>query len=154
MVSDSRILDHDMVQENMLRTKLHTIAVGRSGDKGDAANVAIIARDPKFYPYILEQVTAEVVHTTFKHFISEGGSVTRYEVPGVYAINFVLTKALGGGGLSSLRLDRSVLLLFVRTTTQFSDMKLNNRQAKSYAQIALSAITVHIPVNAGVTARL
>lgn len=89
-----------------LRTKLCAIAVGRSGDKGDSANVAIIARDPEFYPYILEQVTSEVVYAAFKHFIARGGSVTRFEVPGVQAVNFVLTKALGGGGLSSLRLDR------------------------------------------------
>lgn len=90
----------------LLRTNLHAVAVGRSGDKGDSANVAIIARDPSFYPYILEQVTQEVVSLAFRHLISEGGSVTRFEIPGVYAVNFVLTKALGGGGLSSLRLDR------------------------------------------------
>ncbi|KAH7016767.1 hypothetical protein EDB80DRAFT_703437 [Ilyonectria destructans] len=115
------------------RVKLLDIAVGRSGDKGDTANIAIIARSPKHYPYILEQVTSEVMYSALKHFIAPGGSVTRFEVPGVNAVNFVLTKSLGGGGLSSLRLDR---------------------QAKSYAQLALSTIFVHIRADIGITTRL
>ncbi|KAJ4252781.1 hypothetical protein NW762_010687 [Fusarium torreyae] len=87
-------------------TKLLDIAFGRSGDKGDTANIAIIARKLEFYPDILKQVTPEVMYSTFRHFIAPGGTVTRFEVPGVNAVNFVLTKCLGGGGLSSLRLDR------------------------------------------------
>ncbi|KAF4972236.1 hypothetical protein FSARC_1133 [Fusarium sarcochroum] len=87
-------------------TKLIDIAYGRSGDKGDTANIAIIARKPEFYPDILEQVTPELIYSRFRHFIALGGKVTRFEVPGVHAVNFVLTKSLGGGGLSSLRLDR------------------------------------------------
>ncbi|KAJ3545124.1 hypothetical protein NM208_g2667 [Fusarium decemcellulare] len=104
------------------QTKLLDIAIGRSGDKGDTANIAIIARRPEFYADILNQVTAEVIYSAFRHFIAPGGTVTRFEVPGVNAVNFVLTKSLGGGGLSSLRLDR---------------------QAKSYAQIALSTVFIH-----------
>lgn len=88
------------------RVKLHDIAIGRSGDKGDTANIAIIAKDPSVYKYILDQVTPEVVFSAFQHFITAGGTVTRFEVPGVTAVNFVLTNSLGGGGLSSLRLDR------------------------------------------------
>lgn len=87
---------------------LHEVAVGRSGDKGDTANIAIIARNPSYYPYILQQVTAEVIFSQFSHLIAPGGTVTRFGVPGVSAVNFVLTRCLGGGGLSSLRLDRSV----------------------------------------------
>lgn len=86
--------------------KLHDIAIGRSGDKGDTANVAIIARDPSFYPYILDQLTPDVIFSAFEHLVAPGGSVTRFEIPGIYAVNFVITKSLGGGGLSSLRLDR------------------------------------------------
>ncbi|KAF5006101.1 hypothetical protein FDECE_7501 [Fusarium decemcellulare] len=104
------------------QAKLLDIAIGRSGDKGDTANIAIIARRPEFYADILNQVTAEVIYSAFRHFIAPGGTVTRFEVPGVNAVNFVLTKSLGGGGLSSLRLDR---------------------QAKSYAQIALSTVFIH-----------
>ncbi|KAF4457593.1 DUF1446-domain-containing [Fusarium albosuccineum] len=104
------------------QTKLLDIAIGRSGDKGGTANIAIIARRPEFYADILNQVTAEVIYSAFRHFITPGGTVTRFEVPGVNAVNFVLTKSLGGGGLSSLRLDR---------------------QAKSYAQIALSTVFIY-----------
>lgn len=91
---------------NPTHIPLHAIAVGRSGDKGDTANIAIIARDPVYYKHILEQVTPEVIFSRFRHFITAGGTVTRFEVPGVSAVNFVLTRSLGGGGLSSLRLDR------------------------------------------------
>ena len=86
--------------------KLHDIAISRSGDKGDTANIAIIAKELSSYPYILQQVTPEVIYSAFSHFIAPRGIVTRFEVPGVHAVNFVLTKSLGGGGLSSLRLDR------------------------------------------------
>lgn len=89
-----------------LLVKLHEVAIGRSGDKGDTANVAIIARDPAFYEHILDQLTPEVVYARLEHFIAAGGSVTRFKVPSTYAVNFVVTRALGGGGLSSLRLDR------------------------------------------------
>lgn len=91
------------------KMRLHDIAVGRSGDKGDTANIAIIARDPSHYQLILDQVTPQAIYSCFRHFIAEGGTVTRFEVPGVSAVNFVLTRSLGGGGLSSLRLDRYVL---------------------------------------------
>jgi len=90
------------------RIKLYDIAFGRSGDKGDTANIAIVAKDPSYYPYLLEQLTPEVIFSAFRHFIAPGGTVTRFEVPGVHGVNFVLTKSLGGGGLSSLRLDRYV----------------------------------------------
>lgn len=91
------------------RAKLHEVATGRSGDKGDSANVAIIARDAAFYEHILQQVTPQVVFSALQHLIAPGGTVTRFAVPGVHAVNYVITKALGGGGLSSLRLDRYVL---------------------------------------------
>ncbi|KAI8665453.1 hypothetical protein LRP88_04044 [Fusarium phalaenopsidis] len=115
------------------RAKLHEVATGRSGDKGDSANVAIIARDAAFYEHILQQVTPQVVFSALQHMIAPGGTVTRFAVPGVHAVNFVITKALGGGGLSSLRLDR---------------------QAKSYAQLLLSLIYVDIPADVAHAAHL
>ncbi|KAL2679025.1 hypothetical protein Neosp_009781 [[Neocosmospora] mangrovei] len=120
-------------QELTWRAKLHEVATGRSGDKGDSANVAIIARDPAFYEHILQQVTPQVVFSALQHLIAPGGTVTRFAVPGVHAVNFVITKALGGGGLSSLRLDR---------------------QAKSYAQLLLSLIYVDIPADVAHAAHL
>ncbi|KAJ4193169.1 hypothetical protein NW767_010458 [Fusarium falciforme] len=115
------------------RAKLHEVATGRSGDKGDSANVAIITRDAAFYEHILQQVTPQVVFSALQHLIAPGGTVTRFAVPGVHAVNFVITKALGGGGLSSLRLDR---------------------QAKSYAQLLLSLIDVDIPADVAHAAHL
>ncbi|PKS05087.1 hypothetical protein jhhlp_008454 [Lomentospora prolificans] len=88
------------------RCSLLDIAVGRSGDKGDTSNVAFICRNPSFYPYLLGQVTPEVIASTLSNLLQSNSTVTRYEVPGVHAINFVVTKSLGGGGLDSLALDR------------------------------------------------
>lgn len=82
---------------------LSAIAVARSGDKGDRAHVAVIARHPKFAALIGEQLTAQAVGQWFAHLAQ--GPVNRYEVPGVSAYNFVLEQALGGGGAASLRND-------------------------------------------------
>ena len=82
---------------------LSALAVARSGDKGDRAHVAVIARRPEFAALIGEQLTAEAVGRWFAHLAR--GPVTRYEVPGVNAYNFVLQDALGGGGAASLRND-------------------------------------------------
>jgi hypothetical protein len=95
------------------------LCYGRSGDKGDSANIGLIARKPEYYDIIKSQVTsqarrmhifsltihfAKVVGTYMSHLID--GSVTRYDIPGINGLNFVLTKSLGGGGTSSLRIDR------------------------------------------------
>ncbi len=82
---------------------LSALAVARSGDKGDRAHVAVIARDPKFAAVIGEQLTPQAVADWFAHLAK--GKVHRYEVPGVAAYNFVLDDALGGGGAASLRND-------------------------------------------------
>jgi hypothetical protein len=82
---------------------LSALAVARSGDKGDLAHVAVIARKPQFAALIGEQITAEAVGRWFAHLAR--GPVTRYDVPGVHAFNFVLQEALGGGGAASLRND-------------------------------------------------
>jgi hypothetical protein len=82
---------------------LITLAHGRSGDKGDTSNVAIIARDPKDLPLLRRELTPERVRAYLGHLVQ--GEVTRYEVPGLNALNFLLTGALDGGGPTSLRPD-------------------------------------------------
>ncbi|MDX1638827.1 MAG: hypothetical protein R3281_12710, partial [Balneolaceae bacterium] len=87
----------------MTKVKLIEIAHGRSGDKGDASNVGIIARHPDIYPYLKEQLTTERVKEHMKHICK--GEVERYELPNIGALNFVLHNSLGGGGTVSLKLD-------------------------------------------------
>lgn len=82
---------------------LIAIAHGRSGDKGDVANVGIVARDPAVLPLLRAQLTPEAVKAYFGHLVA--GEVERFEVPGIHALNFVLHGALGGGGMASLRND-------------------------------------------------
>ena len=82
---------------------LHALAVARSGDKGNASNIAIIARDPKFVPLLRRQVTEEKIAAHFDGLVH--GKVTRYEAPGLNAFNFLLEDALGGGGMASRRID-------------------------------------------------
>ncbi len=86
-----------------MRVQLLKICHSRSGDKGDTANIGLIARDPKYYPLIEKYVTAERVK---KHF--EGiclGPVERLELPNLMALNFLLHQSLGGGGTKSLKND-------------------------------------------------
>jgi hypothetical protein len=82
---------------------LARIAHGRSGDKGDTLNCGIIARKPEYYLVIAEQVTEQRVKEHFGNFCQ--GTVKRYDLPKIHAFNFVLTRALGGGGTGSLRID-------------------------------------------------
>jgi hypothetical protein len=82
---------------------LSALAWGRSGDKGDKANIGIIARRSAFYPYVRRAMTADVVASRFAHFLQ--GAVERFELPGACAVNFLLHGALGGGGIASLRND-------------------------------------------------
>jgi hypothetical protein len=87
----------------MSRIQLRKIAHGRSGDKGDAANIGIIAYDDNGYKIIEKHLTVERVK---KHF--EGicfGKVERYELPNIRALNFILNNTLGGGGTVSLKHD-------------------------------------------------
>lgn len=87
----------------MMKIRLIDIAHGRSGDKGDAANIGIIAYDQKGYDIIKKHLTAEKVK---KHF--EGicdGKVERFELPNLRALNFLLHNTLGGGGTVSLKHD-------------------------------------------------
>lgn len=82
---------------------LITIAYGRSGDKGDNANIGVLARRPEFLPLLRAVLTADAVAGRFAHFLE--GEVTRYELPGLNGFNFLLTRVLDGGGVASLRHD-------------------------------------------------
>jgi hypothetical protein len=83
---------------------LRRLAYARSGDKGNNANIGVIARRPEFAPLIAEQVTTRRVHDHFAQYVR--GPVRRWQMPGLAALNFVLEGALGGrGGTSTLRYD-------------------------------------------------
>jgi len=103
----------------MATVPLIALAWGRSGDKGNKANVGIIARKPEYLSYIWTALTEDVVRERFAHFLADGsaGSVERFLLPGSHAINFLLHDVLGGGGVASIR---------------------NDPQGKGYAQLLLS----------------
>lgn len=79
------------------------LAYARSGDKGDTSNIGVIARRPEDLPLLRAQLTAEAVAAYLAHVVK--GRVTRYDLPGIHALNFVCEQALGGGGMASLRND-------------------------------------------------
>jgi len=83
--------------------RLIEIAHARSGDKGDMANIGLIARKQEHYPVLLREVTAERVKQHFGNRCR--GPVERFELPNIGALNFLLHEALGGGGTLSLRAD-------------------------------------------------
>jgi hypothetical protein len=82
---------------------LIALAYGRSGDKGDNANIGIFARKPEYEPILDAEVTEEAVARYFAHRIN--GKVTRWRLPGIHGFNFLLRQALGGGGMASLKAD-------------------------------------------------
>jgi Acyclic terpene utilisation family protein AtuA len=85
---------------------LKRIAYGRSGDKGNLANIGLIARRPEFAAVIREQVTADRVADFFRNYLEDAAEIKRWEMPGLDAVNIVLTQVLGGrGGTSTLRYD-------------------------------------------------
>ncbi len=86
-----------------MKVPLWRVAFARSGDKGDTANVGLIAFTESLYPVLKELVTAEKVKQHFKGICR--GSVDRYELPNLCALNFLLHESLGGGGTVSLMLD-------------------------------------------------
>lgn len=86
-----------------MRIQLLTICHARSGDKGDTANIGLIARKEEYYPIIHKYVTADRVAEHFRGIAL--GRVERYELPNLRALNFLLHNALGGGGTKSLKND-------------------------------------------------
>jgi len=108
-------VDHEGERETV---PLIRLALARSGDKGDKANIGVIARRPEFLPWIWDALTEEAVAGAFAHFLDGRAArpVERYFLPGSHAINFLLHGVLGGGGVASLR---------------------NDPQGKTYAQLLL-----------------
>ena len=89
--------------ENSVCVPLIRLALARSGDKGDAANIGVIARDPAYLPWLRAALTDEAVAGWFAHLLE--GEVCHWELPGTHSMNFLLTRVLGGGGIASLRAD-------------------------------------------------
>ncbi len=87
----------------MVEVPLIRLAWARSGDKGDSSNIGVIARRPEWLPLLREQLTEQRVASWLAHLVR--GQVTRYDVPGIHALNFLCTQALDGGGMASLRND-------------------------------------------------
>lgn len=115
----ARPADPEPATDGTVDVPLISLAWARSGDKGDKANIGVIARDAAYLPYIAAALTEDAVAQRFAHFLdtsSGGGRVERFCLPGAHAFNFLLHDALGGGGVASLRADP---------------------QAKAYAQILL-----------------
>jgi len=86
-----------------MKAPLSRIAHARSGDKGDVANIGVIAWRPEYYPILVRELTPGRVLEYFGDRIK--GPAERYELPNLGALNFVLHRALGGGGTVSLRID-------------------------------------------------
>ena len=120
--ADSRETGPDAV-----KVRLVDLAWGRSGDKGDIANIGILARKPDYLPYIRAALSEEVVKDYFAHVCD--GRVERFDLPGSHALNFMLHDSLGGGGIASVRIDP---------------------QGKGFAQMLLD---IEIPVPADLAAR-
>jgi hypothetical protein len=110
---------------NNVNVPLVKLAWGRSGDKGNKANIGIIARKPEYLPYIFQALSEQVVSERFAHFLADTspGNVERFLLPGSNAINFLLHAVLGGGGVASIR---------------------NDPQAKGYSQLLL-ACSIPVP---------
>lgn len=113
----------------MRSIQLREIAHARSGDKGDTANVGLIALKPEYYPLLVEHVTAEAVKQHFGAMVK--GDVERFELPNLGALNFLLHGALGGGGTLSLMTDAqgktfSTALLRMYIDVDDIDLPINN----------------------------
>ncbi len=101
-VKQSSVNQADLTQE----VPLINLAWGRSGDKGNHSNIGIIARKPEYLPYIRDALTTTAVASFMQHTLDDdSGKVSRWELPGINAINFLLENSLGGGGVASLRID-------------------------------------------------
>ena len=108
------------LSDAMVSVPLIRLAWARSGDKGNKANIGVIARNPAYLPFIWAALTPESVARRFGHFI-EGGAdaakIDKFHLPGSHAINFLIDAVLGGGGVASIR---------------------NDAQGKGYGQILLA----------------
>ena len=118
------------VSDATIDVPLIKIAFARSGDKGDKANIGIIARVPTYIPYIWASLTPEIIAQAFSHFDATPHSTQRFYLPGSGSMNILIDTVLGGGGAASLR---------------------NDAQAKGYSQIVLE---LPIKVSADIAAKI
>ena len=86
-----------------MKVSLTKLAHARSGDKGDTANVGLIALKDEYYPILVREVTADAVKKHFGPMVK--AEVERFELPNLHALNFLLHGSLGGGGTLSLMTD-------------------------------------------------
>ena len=105
------------VNDTEIDVPIIELAWGRSGDKGNKANIGIIARKAEYMPYIWTGLTETLISETFAHFMDTSGAIEKFYLPGSNAINILIDDVLGGGGPASLR---------------------NDAQGKGYAQILLA----------------
>ena len=96
--SSSDILDITDTEVALIK-----LAYARSGDKGDHANIGVIARKAEYLPYIRNALSKQTVAKYFAHILK--GDVDRWDIPGINALNFLLKNSLGGGGMASLNVD-------------------------------------------------
>tara|TARA_Y100000385_G_scaffold291616_1_gene370806 strand:- start:1658 stop:3436 length:1779 start_codon:yes stop_codon:yes gene_type:complete len=106
----------EKVEQPELEVILRKLAWGRSGDKGNKANIGLIARKPEFIPYIWHSLTEKKLRETFQHFLGSNSMIERFYLPGSNSINILISDVLDGGGMASIR---------------------NDPQAKGFAQILL-----------------
>ncbi|MBX3290769.1 MAG: hypothetical protein KF855_15750 [Acidobacteria bacterium] len=112
-----------------MKIQLKDMAHARSGDKGDTANVGLIALKEEYYPILVREVTAERVKEHFGDMVK--GDVERFELPNLGALNFLLHGSLGGGGTLSLMTDAqgktfSTALLRMYIEADDIDLPINN----------------------------
>lgn len=93
---------HRAAESPSHRVQLRWLAHARSGDKGDTANVGLIALEPEYYPVLVKEVTLARVKRHFRGMVRD---VERFELPNLNALNFLLHGALDGGGTISLKTD-------------------------------------------------
>jgi len=103
MENDIWKMENPVFYLRLMKIQLVKLAHARSGDKGDTANVGLIALRPEFYPLLVREVTAARVKEHFKGICK--GDVERFELPNLGALNFLLHHSLGGGGTLSLMTD-------------------------------------------------
>jgi hypothetical protein len=96
-------MDAALPREDWPQVPLVQLAWARSGDKGNHSNIGVIARRPEWLPWLRGQLTPQRVKEWLAHLVQ--GDVTRYDLPGIHAMNFLCTDALDGGGMASLRND-------------------------------------------------
>lgn len=114
-----------------MKVQLVDIAHARSGDKGDTANVGIIALKDEYYPILVREVTADRVKQHFGEMVK--GDVERFELPNLNALNFLLHGSLGGGGTLSLMTDAqgktfstALLRMYIEVNDGEIDLPINN----------------------------